>query len=93
MNCDYLLARIQGEFAEMPGMRLTFRQAQRLWALDATICRSVLDALLRSGFLIQSGEDVYARATGDPRISKADRSRSLTTASEARHPRRTALQR
>ena len=29
-----MLRRIQGEFREMPGLRLTCRQAQRLWNLD-----------------------------------------------------------
>lgn len=28
---EHILRRIQGEFREMPGLRLTCRQAQRLW--------------------------------------------------------------
>lgn len=31
---DAMLRRIYGEFLEMPGMRLTLSQAQRLWGLD-----------------------------------------------------------
>ncbi len=70
---DYLLERVQGEFAEMPGMRLTFRQAQRLWALDARTCRRVLDTLVGNGFLTRSAEGAYAQASADPRTSKVGR--------------------
>ncbi len=70
---DYLLARIRGEFAEMPGMRLTFRQAQRLWALDAGTCRSLLDTLVERHFLVRSADGAYARATADPRTSRTVR--------------------
>ena len=73
MYRDHLLERIQGEFAEMPGMRLTFRQAQRLWGLDLPTCRSLLDALVGMGFLIRSPEGVYARASADPRTSTIGR--------------------
>ena len=34
MRMDDVLQRIQGEFVEMPGLRLTAAQAQRLWGLD-----------------------------------------------------------
>ena len=70
---DHLLARIQAEFLEMPGMRLTFRQVQRLWALDSGTCRSVLDALVRASFLVCSADGAYARVTSDPRTSQARR--------------------
>ncbi len=73
MYRDHLLERIQGEFAEMPGMRLTFRQAQRLWALDAPTCRHLLDALVDAGFLARSPEGAYARASADPRTSTIGR--------------------
>ncbi len=73
MYRDHLLERIQGEFAEMPGMRLTFRQAQRLWGLDPPTCRSLLDALVGMGFLIRSPEGAYARASAHPRTSKIGR--------------------
>ncbi len=35
---DRLLARIRGEYDEMPGLRLTFPQACRLWQIDGTTC-------------------------------------------------------
>lgn len=46
-----LLTRIRGEFAEMPGLRLTFPQACRLWHVDADTCQKVLTDLVRERFL------------------------------------------
>ena len=34
MRIDEVLQRIQGEYLEMPGLRLTPAQAQRLWGLE-----------------------------------------------------------
>ena len=31
---DYMLRQVRSEYLEMPGLRLTRRQAQRLWGLD-----------------------------------------------------------
>jgi hypothetical protein len=33
-----VLRRVQGEYIEMPGLRLTIAQAQRLWGLDRAVC-------------------------------------------------------
>jgi DNA-binding MarR family transcriptional regulator len=46
-----ILRRIRAEFIEMPGLRLTVTQAQRLWALDRSTCERVIDSLVASGFL------------------------------------------
>ena len=35
---DDVLRRVQGAYIEMPGLRLTLAQAQRLWGLDRTAC-------------------------------------------------------
>ena len=50
---EQLLRRIQGEFLEMPGLRLTCRQAQRLWNLDQLVCESLLAALVDVRFLVE----------------------------------------
>jgi hypothetical protein len=50
---DYILRRIQKEFREMPGLRLTCRQAQRLWNLDQLVCESLLAALVDVQFLVE----------------------------------------
>ena len=59
---DALIQRIRGEYREMPGMRLTVRQAQRLWALDASTCESLLHSLLQDGFLAHARDGSYVRA-------------------------------
>ena len=43
---DEVLRRVQGEFLEMPGLRLTGAQARRLWGLDQVIQPFVRDVLL-----------------------------------------------
>jgi hypothetical protein len=50
-DADVLVQRVCAEFIEMPGLNLTFPQAMRLWGLDATACRQVIDHLVRSRFL------------------------------------------
>jgi hypothetical protein len=53
-----LLSVIRGEYREMPGMRLTRAQFQRLWALDEAECEQAVRELIADGFL---GEDVSGR--------------------------------
>ncbi len=48
---DHLLGAIRAEFDEMPGMRLTPEQFERLWNLDRTECRCAIDHLIEEGFL------------------------------------------
>ena len=55
------VARVSAEFMEMPGLRLSCRQAQRLFGLDERVCRSVLDQLVRSAFLVRHADDTYGR--------------------------------
>jgi hypothetical protein len=57
-----LLRRIQREYQEMPGLRLTQAQAQRLWDLDTTTSRAVLAILTERGFLKRTPADTYIRA-------------------------------
>ena len=59
---DTLLQRVQGEFWEMPGMRLTLEQAMRLWALDCRTCIGILEALVAAHFLERDLNGRYARA-------------------------------
>jgi hypothetical protein len=53
---------IQAEFAEMPGLHLSKRQAQRLWNLDAQSTDVIFRALESSHFLRRMPNDVYIRA-------------------------------
>jgi len=56
-----LLRRIQGEYTEMPGHRLTVAQAQRLWGLNRAVCDAVLGALVDAKFLIRNRHGAYVR--------------------------------
>jgi len=56
---DLLLARIRGEYSEMPGLRLTFEQACRLWQVDAATCRSVLEHLVAERFLHRTHDGAF----------------------------------
>ena len=60
---DQLLHRIYSEYLEMPGMRLTRQQAQRLWGLDELTCSQSLEYLVEAGFLVRTGVDTYGRVT------------------------------
>ena len=56
-----LLTRIRGEYLEMPGLRLTFEQAQRLFGVDRSLCKMLLDALVEAQFLGIRSDGAYAR--------------------------------
>jgi hypothetical protein len=60
---DDLLRRVQAEFLEMPGLRLTRAQARRLWALDDTLCEAVLAALVDAHFLVESRNASFVRVS------------------------------
>lgn len=55
------LVRIQIEYVDMPQLRLTLRQAERLWGLSSEVCQTALGALLRTGFLTQAADGAYVR--------------------------------
>jgi hypothetical protein len=64
MRFDQVLQRIQGEFVEMPGLRLTTAQAQRLWGLDRDVCDALLGALVDARFLARTRDGAYVRMEG-----------------------------
>ena len=51
MEIHTVANRVRKEFLEMPGLRLTIRQAARLWGLEPTACEHVIEVLVRSEFL------------------------------------------
>ncbi len=67
---ENLLRRIQGEYLEMPGLRLTPAQAQRLWGLTKHECESLMHLLLDTHFLRRTRDgsfvlfDVNSPVTG-----------------------------
>jgi hypothetical protein len=56
-----LIVRVQGEYHEMPGLKLTEAQAQRLWGLDDRTCALVLTALVERQFLRRTLAGTYLR--------------------------------
>jgi DNA-binding IclR family transcriptional regulator len=65
MRIEAMLQRIQGEFMEMPGLRLTANQAQRLWGLEAATCHALLGALVDARFLTRSPDGWFMRVDVD----------------------------
>ena len=53
---------VRSEFDELPRLRLTLKQAQRLWSVDKSTCRHVLDTLVRDAFLAVTDDGQYCRA-------------------------------
>ena len=62
MEFDDLVRRVRGEFLEMPGLTLTFPQAERLWGLERNLCRQVINVLIGSEFLRCTSAGTIARA-------------------------------
>lgn len=55
------LRRIQAEFLEMPGLRLTEPQARRLWDLDRVQCSAAVNMLVEVGFLLRTRDGAVMR--------------------------------
>jgi hypothetical protein len=56
------LERIRAEYREMPGMRLTPEQVERLSGADRSVCSQVVDALVNAQFLCLGIDGSYTRA-------------------------------
>ena len=59
---DDVLQRVRGEYREMPGLRLTKAQAQRLWGLDRKVCDALLEALVDAKFLFRTRDGAFMRS-------------------------------
>jgi hypothetical protein len=58
-----VIQRVRAEYLEMPGLRLTTAQVQRLCGIDRRICQMVLDSLVASKFLHRKADGHYTRLT------------------------------
>ncbi len=84
---DQLLARIRGEYEEMPGLRLDLPQACRLWQLHAETCLALLEELVARHYLHRTHNGAYAAFPSmRPRPAKASLSTSQSTAAPKRRP-------
>ena len=70
-----VLRRVQGEFLEMPGLRLTEPQAQRLWGLDAAACSALLCELVDANFLFKTRDGAFMRVEHPPPVKAAPKPR------------------
>jgi len=59
---EAVIRRIQAEFQEMPGLRLTPAQATRLWGLERDTCRAVIESLVAAEFLKWTPTGAVTRA-------------------------------
>ena len=75
---DEVLRRVQGEFMEMPGLRLTEPQARKLWGLDEASCRALLGVLIEANFLFRTHNGAFMRVE-TARPVKAITPRRVTT--------------
>jgi hypothetical protein len=72
---EQILARLRSEFLEMPGLRLTAVQVQRLCGVEPALCETALDSLVAARFLSVRPDGTYARVQDSqhapPRFMKA----------------------
>jgi hypothetical protein len=61
-SAEKVLNRIWSEYLEMPGLSLTARQAERLWALDEVTCRDLMDILVDRKMIVCRKDGRYLRA-------------------------------
>jgi hypothetical protein len=66
----HIIQRIRAEYLEMPGLSLRPEQVQRLCGVDSTLCESVLEVLVESGFLSRRSDGAYGRDR-NPDVSRA----------------------
>ena len=77
---EEILRRVQCEFLEMPGLRLTEPQARRLWGLDAASCAALLGALVDAQFLFRTRDGAFMRMEQATPAKAGLRSRSRSVA-------------
>lgn len=62
---DDVVWRVRGEYLEMPGLRLTLSQVQRLSGLDMVTSTFVLTVLEETGFLRRMPDGTFVRVCSD----------------------------
>jgi len=56
-----LMAQVQAEYHEMPGLSVTLSQAQRLWAVDRPTCEEAFQRLIARGVLRKTNRGRFIR--------------------------------
>jgi hypothetical protein len=52
----------------MPELKLTARQARRLWTITAEMCDVALGSLVDAGFLVRGADGTFRRSGARPRL-------------------------
>ncbi|MNC93619.1 hypothetical protein D3C83_102860 [compost metagenome] len=66
-----LTSRIRSEYLEMPGLRLTVPQAQRLCGGEPPSCQAAMDHLVEERFLCRRRDGTYSLVTDGPSLRPA----------------------
>ncbi len=56
---EAILWHARAEFLEMPGLKLTLAQAQRLWGIDRATCEAVIEELTACRFLATTRDGAF----------------------------------
>ena len=56
---EAILRHVRAEFLEMPGLKLTLAQAQRLWGIDRATCEAVITELTACRFLSRTKDGSF----------------------------------
>jgi hypothetical protein len=64
-----VLTLIQMEYLEMPDLKLTLRQARRLFDLPLELCEPALESLVAMGFLAQTRDGAFLRRSAPGEVS------------------------
>lgn len=67
-----VLTLIQMEYLEMPDLKLTLRQARRLFDLPLELCENALQTLVGVGFLVQTRDGSFLRRGDLPLIPEPE---------------------
>jgi len=59
---EELLQRVRAEYLEMPSLRLTIWEAQRLFGLTPSVCVTILETLLKQNFLSRTTDGLFVQA-------------------------------
>ena len=79
-----LTQRVHAEYLEMPGLRLTSEQIQRLCGIERATCQLVLQKLVKTKFLCVKPDGQYARLTEGRIFRPAAAKAGLRTKSPSR---------
>ncbi|RPI53478.1 MAG: hypothetical protein EHM55_13665 [Acidobacteria bacterium] len=88
-SLDALVERARAEFREMPGLRLTFQQMQRLWMLDRRTCHVLVERLLQTRVLMRTASDQYVRFGSTEAVLSQERPGRLDRRASLRSTRQT----